>query len=559
MRGPLCWLLAVGLVLGSAGLAPAVAAPPKPVAVVSLAGYDEMIGDLNFIGGLADRPQIAAMLEGMVSLATGGRGLDGLDKGRPLGAVIQLDGDELSGYGFLPVTDLKKLMAVVEPLVPKVTDLGEGIYEVRTDQGKDLYVTEKPDGWAVVCDKKESLAAAGDPSDVIGRLGKKYDLAVTFFVQNIPQQYREQFLDQIRREAEQELEKKPDESDAEYAVRKKLQPRLFDAVVAMVNETEVVSLGWSLDHISGGAFLDASIKALPGTACASAMAAAAETKSRFAGLILPDAAVASNTTIRFSKELGADLVALIELIEPELMKDIEHNADSDDAAAVQKQMVGDLLDATKKTVGEGVYDTAGSILFGPRSMTMIGGVYVADGEAVEKVFKQLVEIARKEPGLPVESVQLDAAEVRGVKIHRLAIPDQGPNGEEMAELIGDPAEVAIGIGAKSVYFSFGRNATEVLKTALKDSSDQPQKVAPWKISFSVAPFAQLMSAAGDSEAEREQAARMVEVLEKLSGKDHVMLLVEPIERGLQLRLEVEPDVLKLIGAMAKEEIEKNQN
>ena len=83
----------------------------KPVAVISLSGYDEVLGDIGFVGKLSDNPDLDKGLEALLKLLTKSRGLAGLDKSRPWGGVVQCDGSELSGYGFLPVTDLAELLA----------------------------------------------------------------------------------------------------------------------------------------------------------------------------------------------------------------------------------------------------------------------------------------------------------------------------------------------------------------------------------------------------------------------------------------------------------------
>ena len=64
----------------------------KPVAVLSIAGYDRLMSDIDFIGGLADNPDLGKNLEGMIKLFTQGQGLAGLDRKRPLGLTVTTDG-----------------------------------------------------------------------------------------------------------------------------------------------------------------------------------------------------------------------------------------------------------------------------------------------------------------------------------------------------------------------------------------------------------------------------------------------------------------------------------
>ena len=94
---------------------------------------------------------------------------------------------------------------------------------------------------------------------------------------------------------------------------------------------------------------------------------------------------------------------------------------------------------------------------------------------------------------------------------------------------------------------------KVLRQAIERSADGAQEVAPMELSVAVGPIARFIAAVGQPVEQREKAAQVAAALETMSGKDHVKLEASPIDRGVQLRLEIEPDVLKLIGVMSKQE------
>ena len=64
----------------------------KPLLVVSLSGYDELIKDVNFLGELAGKPGLQETFEETLNMVTQGQGLAGLDKTRPWGVVVQTGG-----------------------------------------------------------------------------------------------------------------------------------------------------------------------------------------------------------------------------------------------------------------------------------------------------------------------------------------------------------------------------------------------------------------------------------------------------------------------------------
>ncbi|HOM16165.1 MAG TPA: hypothetical protein PLQ00_02495, partial [Thermoguttaceae bacterium] len=148
---------------------------PTPIAVISISGYDELRGDLEMIGKLGGTPELAKMVEGLIAMGTGGRGLAGLDKAKPLGAVVYIDGDDFPVIGFIPVTNLKSLLQALSAPLGEAKDAGDGVYEIRAGENP-LYVKEKG-GWAFIAPEKELLdKAPADPMKLLAGQEKKYDL-----------------------------------------------------------------------------------------------------------------------------------------------------------------------------------------------------------------------------------------------------------------------------------------------------------------------------------------------------------------------------------------------
>jgi hypothetical protein len=51
----------------------------KPVIVISIAGYDNVMGDIGYIGRLAQMPELEKLAEGIIASQTKAKGLEGLD------------------------------------------------------------------------------------------------------------------------------------------------------------------------------------------------------------------------------------------------------------------------------------------------------------------------------------------------------------------------------------------------------------------------------------------------------------------------------------------------
>ena len=125
MRKAVSLIVVAVLTLGSLAHRPALAnslKTAKPVVVASFAGYDELLGDVKLAGDLAGHPDLDKSVDAALTLFTKGRGLAGIDTKRSSGAVILAGEGKPTGYLFLPVTDLKASLALLEELGHKSID-----------------------------------------------------------------------------------------------------------------------------------------------------------------------------------------------------------------------------------------------------------------------------------------------------------------------------------------------------------------------------------------------------------------------------------------------------
>ena len=214
----------------------------KPLAIVTLAGYDELIKDINFLGGLAGQPQAAQQLEMMVQMFTQGKGLAGLDKSRPIGVLVLSDGAGFQGAACLPVTSLDELLGALAGLGIQAEDQGDGVKKITGPNG-ELFVREQGD-WAFVAPMQELLdGLPNDPGEFFAPLAKEYDIAARVFVQNVPEQFRQMAMPMITQSMESSLEQLPDENDEAYELRKSVAKAQLVELTRMLDEKEVLTRG----------------------------------------------------------------------------------------------------------------------------------------------------------------------------------------------------------------------------------------------------------------------------------------------------------------------------
>ena len=87
------------------------------VAVIACDGYADIKKQIAWVGQQVGNPTLAGFAESFLLLATQGKGLAGLDTGRPLGIVVTAQGEMPAVHGFVPVKDLDKLLTSLQGVI----------------------------------------------------------------------------------------------------------------------------------------------------------------------------------------------------------------------------------------------------------------------------------------------------------------------------------------------------------------------------------------------------------------------------------------------------------
>lgn len=529
---------------------------PTPAAVVSLAGYDAFMGDIHYMAKLANNPELGVGLEGFLKLVTKNQGLVGLDKSRPWGAVMNVENDQLTGYAFLPVTDLAQLADAMEGLIGKVEDLGDGMHKIKGKNHNPPLFVKEGKSWIFLADKPEKLTnLPDDPSALLGGLEKQYQIAVRLNAGDLPEALRQKIIAGMESDAARHSEKGWNESEEDHALRLKMTNEVITYLKEVINQLQAVTLGWNLDTKADKCYLDANIVAKPGTDLAKATGSLNNLHSRFAGFNLSDAAIVGNITAPLPAMKIDLLKDIFAAVQKKALEEIEKK--SDPSKPEQKQIVDKLFPLLQDTVASGQVDKGVSVVLKPDALTVVAGGNVVNDGRLEDIAKLIVEAVKKDhPAKAAEIdnwVKLGVDKYAGVVLHTVSIPipADAKDRDKLVSLIGETLEVVIGTSNDSAYIAAGRNPMDALKKAIEQSAAAVSKsVPPLEISVSLAKVADFVAVVGKPH-ERPQAKKFADALKQSPSQDHAILRAQPIENGIQYRLEIEPGVLKAIGLMRK--------
>ena len=295
----------------------------KPLAVVALSGYDSLIEDINFAGSLAGQPQMGAMIEPMIMGY-----VQGLDKTKPIGVIIQSDGAQFTGAACLPVTDLQKILQPLALFGITAEDVGNGVKKVVTPQ-QPVFIKEQG-GWAFVTPMQQMLETLpADPTTLLSEVTKDYDLGAKVNIQNIPQPYREMAVSQLEAGMQAGMRKLPEESDEQYEARKEMTSMQLEQLKQLINDIDQLTVGLALDNKEQRAFLDFIYTAVPGTKLSEQIANYTDAKTNFAGFYQPDAAATMTVSSKMSEADIAQVEQMFGAIRKQIKAAVEKEAKDD--------------------------------------------------------------------------------------------------------------------------------------------------------------------------------------------------------------------------------------
>ncbi len=540
MRKIVASALIVGLLLGLA--APLPAQEAKPLVTATFAGYDKLMSTVQYIGNLANIPDLVKGLEEQIKNATGGeKGIPGLDGSKPWCLVVQTKGEEFPVYLFVPVTDFKKLMEVLPKLGLEAKQDGD-VYEIG-EGPQPMFATGKGN-WAVVAQSAAALKdAPADPMALVGDMYKRYDLAANLAMQNIPQETRKMIVDQLEMGMALGLERMPNETDEMYALRSNMAKQSLKEIARGFEEVESVQLGLAVDQQSKSAYLDLDVKAVPGTETAKQVAKMAEAKTDFAGFELPGAAITMSISSLLSEQDAAELKRILEAVRAQTMQELESQALGPDELALAKKLLTEVFDVIATNVDAKKVDVGMSLVLEPNAITLVAGAAVADATKLEGVVKKLVEMAGKDEPEVAKHVKLDAETYNGVRMHTASIP---VDEEEPKKFFGDNVDVVLGVSDNALYLGLGRDAMEMLKAAIdRSKSQRAKKTAPLKLAVALGPIFKL-AAESAQDADKQAVIMMAMMLDQAKGKDRISVTSTAIPGGQRIRIEMDEGVLKAI-------------
>ncbi len=536
MKKLMCAILAVGLM--AVPQSRLWAQSSTDVAVISVTSYDEMMADIGFLGQMADRPQTGLMIEGFLAAFTNQRGLEGMDKSRPWGAVVRMAGPMPYPVVFLPVTDIDALLGALGNFVQ--SQKRGDVYELSVGP-QSLYA--KHDGnWAFLGQSEEHLnELPADPSRLLGDLPETYNIAVRLMTENVPPEVMEQIFAAIEA-GQQMVNAQNGGAEPEFAVR--MREQQMAGMKQALEQADEITAGLAIDASARSIYLDGITTARPGTQLAESYREKGVSRTNLAGFDMPEATMSMLAAGPITEQEVEQAMSGIALAKEQFVAAIEQEAKIDDeqARAELKEAVESLFRVAEATIRSGKMDMGMVLQLDPQGIWGAAGGHIAQGEELTDALKKVAALAEKEEDFP--GIQFDAASHQGVSFHTMEIPVDEP---EAQQFLGERMDLVIGIGSSKAIVGIGKDVMAHLRGLLDSSASQANKeILPMQFSVSLK---SIFDFAG-TVSQDPQVAMFSSLLEQAGNKDHVTMQVTNVERGQRFRLNIEEGILKALGQLS---------
>lgn len=516
----------------------------EPVLVVTVASVSKLMEDVNYLTSAVGQPQAGGMFTMMAGTFT-----QGVDQTRPIGLVVPLVNNTPEPIALIPTSDVKQMLKGIEAQTGPADELDDGTLVIAV--GANTVYLRQLDDWAVVARRRELIdLAPADPMALFRGMGNDYDLAVRVDFQKVPAPMRDMLVAQMRQGFEQAMSAQPG-PDADDA--RKMAEGSLEQLEQLIQQTEQLKIAWNIDPQGKQVVFDFSFTGVEGTDLAKIYEDQEPIPSRFASVIRPDAAgfyhAASSISPAAVEQARTSIDNSLAMLKNALASQGElSEQDQQDIAA----LVDRIAELTIDTFAEGKFDAGALLLAQQNELQFVFGSFVADGNEVAQIAKDLAKKVENEPDAP--RFEFDRSTYKNVSMH-LIEADVPEDEEEAREIFGETLQVHLGTAPKAVFLAVGRDSEPLMKKLIDASEqEQPGDRPLGQMQVQLLPIFQYIQ----SVEANDTIAAMIDALARAPDPGQIKVVGRSIPNGQESQVAIGEGVLQAIGAAIRQSQQAQQ-
>ncbi|MSR60787.1 MAG: hypothetical protein EXS05_24630 [Planctomycetaceae bacterium] len=525
--------------------------PNVPLVVINVASVERLLNQAITTFETAGRPELSETLSGALERVND---LKGIDRGQSMGVMVFLNGFSPEGVAYVPVKNLDDLLKTIEIGPVTTNKTGDDRFEI-TVPGRTLYGRVVED-YAFIADNAAAIDREfRDPVRLTGRLSQAYDLSVSFNLKGIAPATRDLFVNVLRANNENNLQRRDNEPEGQYRIRRAAGQSNVEAIETLVSQGEELTIGWTVSAESKSATLEFVLKARPGSDYAAYFNEAKGHRSRFANLLVAQNPLTASLTWRLDKSARKMVLEMIGAAEAQMLKNLglaaaEPATGSEAPSGNAVQQVARVL---RSTVNAGTIDAAVQFVGQPSGpFVLVGGLKIADAESLSGAVSEILDGVKKNSA--VEEVRLNVLTHKGVALHRIEFKTVGPGIER---LYGGKPGLFVGVGDDALWLAFGNEeaSTAELKRAIDKSAEPIAETAtdsPFQLVMNFARWMDMF----DPENRPDGFASLARGA-FAKGGDALRIEARPIDDGIRTRITMDEAFIRLVGQQIARQIDQN--
>ena len=246
----------------------------KPVVVLAVGGVDRARDDVAYLFETVAREDMTEVVDGYLDFVGD---LDGVNKAEPMGVMLFLKPGFVPvpvGVGYVPVSDFQQLrenLSFGEDL--SIEKKRDDFYEIKGKRGDPLFA-KIDGGYALFSNEQEFLEERllPDPTLYAAPLVARADLAISALPGNIPPGMRSLFENFLKTNTQAQMQRRDEEPEAAYRVRKAQARRNLEVFEAMLGGSESISFAVDASRERKQIEFTLNFEAVPGTRWAEVIA-----------------------------------------------------------------------------------------------------------------------------------------------------------------------------------------------------------------------------------------------------------------------------------------------
>ncbi len=540
-----------------------------PLVILHMAGVDQIQQRLQTVFAIAGRSEITTKVDEWMKNSL--NDLKGLDRSRPMGVMFYLKPGlaGLANIGFVPasnVDDLLGTLAMGKGAYRKVEGTADR-YEYTNDFNQTFFALYR-DGYLLMTseDNEDELDRNFPaPEKMVARLNGRYDVSASLMIKSVPPATRQLFVTFLQTQVMAELQRKDDEPEGAYRVRKANGENTLELLEKVVMQGEELTIGARLDPETEVGEIDVEVAGTRDSKLAKFFQNMVGKKSLFANLLQEPSMMTLAVSWQLDEKQRKTFTELFSVAPAEIGREAAKDG-VEGAQTALTPIFDTLLRSAEAGHVDGFVQMAGD---GPGGYVFVAGARVTGGTNFPKQLQEALQYSKDKFGHHdrIAALELDVERINGFPVHRVPLTPPDKPGQWM---FGEGSQLFAYATTQAIWIAFGGDqALDTLKEKVAEASkpstqaeDRKQRV-PFVFQTRARQWVTVQNESGAYEEPVNPNRRRLDLIVRKEMQtafdeqnDGLRMEVRPTDSGVRVRMEFQPGWVGLFGRVFAGQIER---